>query len=130
MSNIKLITPPDKLQSQEFSFLLIFPGSIVKSEFQDLISCFDNPLHVYWYESDDAENIDWLLDIFHQVDIVIIDIDNCPSKVRDLTSYLITKDKTYWLTNGGENYYNKLSRNRIFSLDSLNAIIGGKLEQA
>lgn len=127
MSNIKLITPPDILHSQEYSFLLIYPSPLIKSEFQDLISDLTMPLHVYWYDTDD---IDWLLSVFQQADTVILDIDNCPSKIRDLTSYFITKDKTFWLTNSGENYYNKISRNRIFSLDSLNAVIGGKVEQA
>lgn len=126
MSNIKLITPPDKLYSQEYSFLLIYPSTVVKSEFQDLISKLDKPFHVYWY--DDDQDVEWLLDVFHLVDIVIIDIDNCTSKIRDLTAYFLTKDKTYWLTNSGENYYNKLSSNRIFALDSLSEIIGGCLE--
>jgi hypothetical protein len=127
MSNIKLITPPDKLYSQEYSFLLIYPSSLVKSEFQDLISKFKKPFHVYWY--DDDQDIDWLLDVFHQVDLVVLDIDNCPSKIRDLAAYFLTKDKTFWLTNSGENHYNKLSSNRIFGLDSLSGIIGDSLEQ-
>lgn len=126
MSSIKLITPPDKLYSQEYSFLLVYPSSTVKSEFQDLISKFDNPFHVYWY--DDDQDVDWLLEVFHQVNLAILDIDNCPSKLRDLTAYFLTKDKTYWLTSGGENYYNKISNNRIFGLDSLSGIIGGSLE--
>lgn len=126
MSSIKLITPPDKLYSQEYSFLLIYPSNAVKSEFQDLISNFNDPCHVYWYDND--RDIEWLLEVFHQVDLVILDIDNCPPKLRDLTAYFLTKDKTYWLTSGGENYYNKLSNNRIFGLDSLSAIIGGSIE--
>lgn len=126
MSNIVLITPPDKISSQEYSFLLIHPDSRIKDDFQSLISDINQPIHVYLYEIDD---IDWLFDVFHQVDVVILDIDNSPSKIRDLTSYFITKDKTYWLTNSGENYYNKISRNRIFGLDSLKNIIGDKLEK-
>ena len=127
MSNIKLITPPDKLYSQEFSFLLIYPNAIIKSEFQTLINQFDKPLHVYLYDKD-ADDIDWLLEVFHQVDLVILDLDNCSSKIRDLSAFFMTKDKTYWLTNSGENYYNKISTNRIFGLDALTTIIGGSLE--
>lgn len=128
MSDIKLITPPDKIYSQEFSFLLVYPSQIVKSDFQSLISNIDFPLHVYLYENDSGENIDWLLEVFHQVDLVILDIDNCPAKIRDLVGYFITKNKTYWLTNSGENYYNKISRNRIFTLDALERILGGNIE--
>jgi hypothetical protein len=128
MNSIKLITPPDKLYTQELSFLLVHPNSIIKSDFQDLISKVDIPIHVYLFEDQTDDNIDWLFEIFHQVNIVILDVDNCPPKVRDLTSYFITKDKTYWLTNSGENYYNKLSRNRIFTLDALEHIVGGNIE--
>lgn len=123
MSNIVLITPPDKISSQEYSFLLIHPDSRIKDEFQSLIVNVDKPIHVYLYEIDE---IDWLLDVFHQVDTVILDIDNSPSKIRDLVSYFITKDKTYWLTNSGENHYNKISRNRIFGLDSLKNTLGDR----
>jgi hypothetical protein len=128
MSDIKLITPPDKMYSQEYSFLLVYPSTLVKSEFQDLISKCDFPLHVYLYENSSDDNIDWLLEVFHQTNLVILDIDNCPARVRDLISYFITKDKTYWLTKGGENYYNRISRNRIFTLDVLESIVGGNIE--
>lgn len=128
MSDITLITPPDKLRSRELSFLLVYPGSIVKDQFQTLISNFNIPIHLYLYDNDN--NVEWLLDVFERVDFVVLDIDNCPSKVRGLVSYFITKDKTFWLTNGNEHYYNVLSNNRIFALDFLNDIVGGKIEQA
>ena len=127
MSNITLITPPDKLHSTELTFLLIHPSNVIKEQFQNLVAKHDNPCHVYLYEGK-HDDIEWLLDVFYQADIVILDIDNSPTKIRDLTGYFISKDKTFWLTNGGENYYNVISRNRIFDLDYLDAIIGGKLE--
>jgi hypothetical protein len=126
MSDITLITAPDKLYSQEFSFLLIYPSAKVKDEFQTLISEFQEPFHVYLYEKDDE--VEWLLDVFNMVDIVIMDIDHCPSRIRDLTSYFISKSKTYWLTKSGENYYNVISKNRIFGLDYLKDVIGGRIE--
>jgi hypothetical protein len=118
MSDITLITAPDKLYSQEFSFLLIYPSAKVKDEFQTLISEFQEPFHVYLYEKDDE--VEWLLDVFNMVDIVIMDIDHCPSRIRDLTSYFISKS--------GENYYNVISKNRIFGLDYLKDVIGGRIE--
>ena len=57
MSDITLITPPDNLYSQEFSFLLIHPGEQVKDEFNTLVSNFSNPIHVYLYEVE-AEDAD------------------------------------------------------------------------
>lgn len=127
MSNITLITPPDKLETQELTFLLIHPSALVKDQFQDVLSTIDANIHVYLYE--EGDNLEWLLDVFHRSDVVILDIDNSSSKVRDLVSYFITKDKTFWLTNSNENCYNLISRNRIFTLDFLESIIGGKFEE-
>lgn len=126
MSDITLVTPPDKYYSQEYSFLLIYPSAVVKSQFQDLIENIDKQLVVYLYEKDNKDHEpEWLLDTFYKADCVIIDVDNCDTKVRDLVSYFIAKDKTFWLTNSGDNLYNVISKNRIFNLDFLISKIGG-----
>jgi uncharacterized pyridoxamine 5'-phosphate oxidase family protein len=127
MSDLKIITPPDILHTNEFSFLLIHPTKIVKEQFQNLISEFNVPFHVYLYEEDN--NPEWLLTIFKNVDITILDIDNCPPKVRNLTSFFLSKDKTFWLTKSTDSYYNIISRNQIYDLDYLTNILGGKLEK-
>lgn len=125
MSDITLVTPPDKYFSQEYSFLLVYPSSVVKSQFQDLIENMNRHVIVYLYEKDDAEHDpEWLLDTYYKADCVIVDIDNCEPKIRDLVSYFIAKDKTFWLTNSGDNFYNTISKNRIFNLDFLINKIG------
>ena len=126
MSDITLVTPPDKYYSQEYSFLLVYPSTVVKSQFQDLIESSANQYIVYLYEKpDDEHDVEWLLDCFYKADCVIIDIDNCEPMVRDLVAYFIAKNKTYWLTNSGDNLYNVISKNRIFNLDFLINKIGG-----
>ena len=125
MSDITLVTPPDKYYSQEYSFLLIHPSAVIKSQFQDFIETFNKPVIVYLYEKEEEDHEpEWLLDCFYKADCVIIDIDNCDTRIRDLTSYFIAKDKTYWLTNGGDNFYNMISKNRIFGLDFLSSKLG------
>lgn len=127
MSDITLITPPDRLHSTELTFLLIFPSSIVKDQFQNLIANTNLKCHVYLYEND--VDVTWLLDTFYQSDYVILDIDNCTPKIRELSAFFISKDKTFWLTKGGESYYNNISKNRIFNLDYLQDKIGGTVEK-
>lgn len=125
MSDITLVTPPDKYYSQEYSFLLVYPSAVIKSQFQDLVETLNKHVIVYLYEKDeDDQEPEWLLDCFYKADCVILDIDNCDTKVRDLTSYFIAKDKTFWLTNSGDNMYNILSKNRIFNLDFLSGKLG------
>jgi len=117
MSNLNLITPPDKLFTNNQKFLLIYPSDDVKDQFNNLTLNYEEPLDVYIYEEDD--DVDWLLSVCHLADTVVIDIDNCPPKVRDLASYIIANTNTFWLTNSGDSYYNKLSINRIYNLDFL-----------
>jgi len=130
MSNITVVTPPDILVTNELSFLLIYPSNIIKTQFQDLLEEIDLDCVVYLYELDEVnEEPDWLLQMCHTAKFVILDVDNCPNKVRDLASYIIANTNTFYLTNAGDQYYNKLSVNRIFNLDFLKEKIGGYLEK-
>lgn len=123
MDSITLITPPDRLFNNSYSFLLIYPDSQIKEQLQNIIADWDEPINVFIYEQDELEhNIDWLLNTCHRVDNVILNIDQCPSKVRDLASYIISFPKTYWLTNGSDTYYNYINLNRIYNLDYLFAL--------
>lgn len=128
MNEIKLITPPDRLYSQELTILLIYPSKKVKEEFSVLMANIEGGANVYLYELEDEHEPEWLLDTFMQSDIVILDIDNCSSDVRSLAAYFIAKDKTYWLTNSQDSLYNVISKNRIFSLDFLHQKLGGTFE--
>ena len=99
MTNITVVTPPDVLHTNELSFLLIHPSNIIKEQFQDIIEEFDKSFVIYLYEQDETnEEIDWLLNVCHQADFVILDVDNCPTSVKDLTSYIIANTNTFWLT--------------------------------
>ena len=129
MNKITIITPPDKLFNTNISFLLIYPSSDVKEQFQRLIAPIDHPFNIYYYEVDDlSHDVDWLLSILHMVDICIFDIDNTSPKIRTLASYIIAQNKTFWLTNDNEPFYNKLSVNRIYNLDFLTTTIGELIE--
>jgi hypothetical protein len=126
MSGIKLITPPDRIYTTEYSFLLIYPSKIVKEQLQTLLIDTSESINVYLYEPEKEHEIEWLLDVFYQVDTVILDIDNCDTRIRELASYFLSKDKTYWLTNGQDSFYNVISKNRV--LDFLKHKIGENFE--
>lgn len=129
MADINLITAPDRLFNNTNSFLLIYPGTTVKEQFNNLLSNIDLPFNVYLYEhASDTHEIDWLLSTQKIVDYTIIDIDNCPHEIRNLVSYFIADPKTYWLTNSEQMFYNKISNKRIYNLDHLANKIGGKFE--
>ena len=112
------------------SFLLIYPSQGLKEQFNNLVANIDIPINVYLYEhKEDEHEIDWLLTTNKIVNYAIFDIDNSPSEVRDIGSYLIANPQTYWLTNGEKMFYNKISNKRIYSLDYFNDKIGGSVEK-
>jgi hypothetical protein len=129
MADINLITAPDRLFNDSLSFFLIYPSMEVKEQFNNLMSNINQPFNVYLYENEtDEHEIDWLLSTHKIVDFTILDIDNCPSDVRNLVSYFIANPKTYWLTKGEQMFYTKISNKRIYSLDYFADKIGGNIE--
>lgn len=128
MNKINIITPPDRLYNNDYSFLLIYPSTTIKNQFNNLISKIDRAFNVYLYEAEnDEHDPDWLLGLSKNVDCVILDIDNCPGNISVLSSYFIANSNTYWLTNGEQLFYNKISSNRIYNLD--NIVHGGTFEK-
>jgi hypothetical protein len=128
VNKINIITPPDRLYNNDYSFLLIYPSTTIKNQFNNLISKIDRAFNVYLYEAEnDEHDPDWLLGLSKNVDCVILDIDNCPGNISVLSSYFIANSNTYWLTNGEQLFYNKISSNRIYNLD--NIVHGGTFEK-
>jgi len=129
MADINLITAPDRLYNDAVSFFLIYPSTETKKQFNNLLQNIDKPFNVYLYEHiGDEHEIDWFLSTHKIVDYTILDIDNCPSEVQNLASYLITNPNTFWLTKGEYMFYNKISNKRIYTLDYFYKKIGESFE--
>ena len=119
---INLITPPDKLYTKELSFLLVNPSNVIKSQFNDIFKQIQKTVNLYLMEEQlmkegNAVNdgIAWCVDVAHLVDYVIVDIDN----TEDLTwliGYLLSFDKTYYLTKDMRRPYNVINSNRIYEV--------------
>lgn len=127
---LTVVTPPDRLYNNNTSFLLIYPSNFVKEQFQSEIAELKRDFTVYMYEQETQfHDIDWLLTFANVADFVILDIDNCPSNIRDILGYIIANTNTYWLTRSDNTFYNKLNANRIWHLDFLREHLGGRLEK-
>jgi hypothetical protein len=125
MSDITLITSPDKVFNQNESILLVFPSESTRASIQSFLAESEHPYNVYLYNEDN--NIDWLLSVHKFCNLCVLDLDNFPPELTKLVSYLISFPQTYWLTKGEHLYYNKLSVNRIYNFDFLKQWIGGDL---
>lgn len=125
MSDITVITPPDKIFNQKFNIFLLYPSDKIKSDLQELLANSTQKVNVYIYENMDEHDIDWLLSVQKMSDITIVELEQLPSEVKQLESYLVSQSNTYWLTKGENIWYNKLSVNRIYDINFLQHKIGG-----
>lgn len=129
MSNITLITPPDKVFNQNTNIFLLYPSEKIKSDLQDILADTISPVNIYLYENTDEHDIDWLLSIHKLSDIVLVELEQLPSEIKQIEAYLISQSNTYWLTKGENVWYNKLSVNKIYDLNFLTTKLGGTVEK-
>jgi hypothetical protein len=125
LKKINIVTPPDMLFNDSLQLLLIYPSKQLQDELQDKFLAntgVDVNLYLYDKPVNDKDEVNWLLSVFKQCDVAVIDIDNTSPWCRDLASYMIAKNKTYWLTNSQDSVYNSLSSNKIYNLDFLSKI--------
>ena len=120
---INLITSPDKVHSSELSFLLINPNSIIKEICNDVIKEVKRTINLYLYEEYSEAgygdtDVEWLLEVLHMVDYVILDIDNTKN-IEWLVGHILSFDKTYYLTTHPLRSYNILNTNRVFDIKQI-----------
>ena len=116
LGKITLITPPDKLFNMNLSYLLIKPSIQVKEQFQIILSQILEDVNVFVYDEDDHD-IGWLLSIAQQVEIIIIDVDNCDAITSQFVTFLLAHPNSYYITNDDTIPYKLISKNRIYNLD-------------
>lgn len=128
LGKINLITPPDKLFNNNLSYLLVKPSTKIKMQFQTILSSIDHDLNVFIYDQEES-NIEWLLSVAHQVDEIIIDIDNCDPTTKMFISFLLAEQNVYYITNDDLTPWGLISKNRIYDLDWIIKNIQGDDEE-
>jgi len=118
LGKITVITPPDKLFNLTLSYLLVKPSLLVKEQFQTILSKSVDDLNVFIFDENETD-ISWLLSVAHQVDCIIIDVDNCDKMTRPFVTFLLAQPNTHYLTNDETTPYNLISKNRIYDLNQI-----------
>jgi len=116
LGKITVITPPDKLFNLVMGYLLIKPSVHVKQQFQAILSKSIDDINVFIFD-DDETDIEWMLSIAQQVEVIIIDVDNCDPVTRQFATLLLTQPNTHYITTDEITPYQLISRNRIYNLD-------------
>lgn len=118
LGKITVITPPDKLFNLNLSYLLVKPSNNVKQQFQTILSKSIDDLNVFIY--DEQENdIAWMLSVAQQVDVVIVDVDNCDPITKQFITFMLAQPNAHYITNDETTPYNLISKNRIWDLEAI-----------
>lgn len=118
LGKITVITPPDKFFNLDVGYLLVKPSTHVLEQFHTIIGQSDEDINIFIYDTDEAD-IDWLLSVTHQVEVLIIDVDNCDPITKSFVTFMLTHPNAYYITNDELTPYNLISKNRIYNLDSI-----------
>jgi hypothetical protein len=73
---------------------------------------------VFIYDQEETD-VSWLLSVAQQVDIVIIDVDNCTDITRQFVTFMIAQPNAHYITKDETTPYNLISKNRIYDLDGI-----------
>jgi len=118
LGKITLITPPDKLFNQTLSYLLVKPSIAVKEQFQAILSRSIDNINVFIF--DEQENdIDWLLSVAGNVDVIVIDVDNCDPITKLFVTFILAQPNVHYITTDETTPYNLISKNRIYNLNQI-----------
>lgn len=115
LGKITLITPPDKIFNLNLGYLLVKPSNVVKQQFQTILSRSIDDLNIFVYDEKD-DDISWLLSVAQQVDVVIIDIDNCDPVTKQFVTFMLADSNAHYITLDETTPYNLISKNRIWDL--------------
>jgi hypothetical protein len=116
LGKITVITPPDKLFNMNPSYLLVKPSNYIKQQFQAILSQSIDDINVFVYEADEYD-IGWMLSIAQQVEVIIIDVDNCDPITQKFVTFILAQPNAHYITKDESTPYNLISKNRIYNLD-------------
>lgn len=118
LGKITVITPPDKLFNLTLSYLLVCPSAHINQQFQAILSQSIDDLNVFIYGQEETDT-SWLLGVANQVDVVIIDVDNCDPITKQFITFMLAQPNAHYITKDETTPYNLISKNRIYDLDQL-----------
>ncbi len=99
---VLVVTPPDKVYDDSPKVLLINPCDKLKNDISEFLKTVEQNVVVYLYDNVEEHDAEWMLSAINEADMVFYDMDFADQLVRSIDGYIISKNKTYWLTKGRE----------------------------
>jgi hypothetical protein len=91
---------------------------LIKEQFQTILSHSIDDVNVFILD-DDEYDVNWMLGVCQQVDVVIIDIDNCDHITKHFITFMLAQPNAYYITNDETVPYKLISKNRIYDLNQI-----------
>jgi hypothetical protein len=98
--------------------LLIKPSGTVKQQFQTILSRSIDDLNIFIFD-DQETDISWMLSVAQQVDVVIVDVDNCDPVTKSFVTFILAQPTAHYITSDETTPYNLISKNRIWDLNGI-----------
>jgi hypothetical protein len=113
-----LITPPDTLQNENVSVLLVNPSDQDKDSFNTVAKDLKNSINLYLFDEETHDDPSWLIDVAQSVDYIIVNIDHS-RKIEWLIAWLLNFSKTFYLTTKDHMPYNKINVNKVYDISQV-----------
>ena len=111
---VLVVTPPDKVYDDSLKVLLINPCDKLKNDISEFLKTVEQNVVIYLYDKVEENNAAWLLSAMNEADMVFYDMDFADPVVRAIDGYILSKNKTYWLTQGENLFYNASNNVKLF----------------
>jgi len=113
-----LITPPDTLQNENASVLLVNPSDQDKDSFNTVAKDLNKSINLYLFDEEENDDTSWLIDVAQSVDYIIVNIDQS-RKIDWLIGWLLNFSKTFYLTTREHMPYNKINVNKVYDISQV-----------
>lgn len=113
-----LITPPDTLQNENASVLLVNPSDQDKDSFNTVAKDLNKSINLYLFDEEANDDTSWLIDVAQSVDYIIVNIDQS-RKIDWLIGWLLNFSKTFYLTTREHMPYNKINVNKVYDISQV-----------
>lgn len=113
-----LITPPDTLQNENVSILLINPSDQDKDSFNNVAKDLRKSINLYLFDEEANDDTSWLIDVAQSSNYIIINIDRS-KKIDWLIGWLLNFNKTFYLTTSDHMPYNKINVNKVYDISQV-----------
>ena len=113
-----LITPPDTLQNENASVLLVNPSDQDKDSFNSVAKDLNKSINLYLFDEEANDDTSWLIDVAQSVDYIIVNIDQS-RKIDWLVGWLLNFSKTFYLTTREHMPYNKINVNKVYDISQV-----------